>query len=1417
METPAEAVNMVGRSASPASTPAKRSTRVVRPSTKIREAARQPDDLAEKTTRATRLATRIASDDVAISDATERRKVASSSGGANEGRAMLQKVLELLSESRQETQKLSRAIDAQNEIISKQQQMIQEMDQQGKEMRDELRHIRAQLETLATPASSLQSSPQMSYASAAGSSPTIQTMNRVEEANRCQTQIGNIRKAIESDMRKSQRQETWKCAAVVTDARNPDRIKILCRDQTELKQVKEAAQKTVTSGARVLRDQLYPVKVDNTKRTAVLDAEGNVLPGAAEALGAENYVTIAKITWLSNREKAKAYGSMVIYVWLLIAIMAEPEVAPPADVGAGLDPTSPSPLTRPTRVRTPSARVQDTLRSLESATARAPKRVSTRTTRVISVGNESERGDEVKSRSNVETAKSMMQRVLEMLAKMGSEMVELKHRVSEQSDTIRKLSATVYKQSTTIQGQEDLIRGLEAQVQESKEEFRQQLDQLMQKLDVSGEVALPSGPRATFADVARALPNSPPSSTRSIPGPTKQQTANDSVHCTIDTSRVSEPNRNKAQIGQIRQAIEVEMRAKNGHETWRDEAELQLVKEAAQKTAVEGARIMRDQLYPARVDNANRTAILDTEGNILPGAIEALSAENRVTIGKISWLSKRESAMLESLRILQLNAHKSDVVQQSLMNDEDLKDFAALAISEPHARNIDGKVVTSPMGHHNWTKMIPTCVRDALWPIRSMLWIRSDLEAEQVPVPSADLTAARSDEESTIDLVLASAELADELTSCVIHPTEHGSDHRAIQTTFDIRVPERTFPQRLMLKNAPWIAIATRVEDELRPLPWTPPPYAKRWWTKDLTQLRRTYTYWRNQARAQRRAGQSRPDLEQRAKEAAKESNIWRAAKYLKPAEELLSTFFPPLPTRIEPEGERPQRQEIAMPDLTLQEIEEKVMAAKPWKAPGEDGLPAIVWKKLWHVVKHRIIPLRKPDKGDYTLAKAWRPISLLSTLGKILEAVVAERISYAAEAQGLLPANHFGARKRRSADQALVLLQERIYKAWRTGRVLSLISFDVKGAYNGVCKERMLERMKARGIPSRLVKWIDAFCSGRTASVVVNGHTSEQQTLLQAGLPQGSPLSPVAFLFFNADLVQRRISNNGGSIAFVDDYSAWKTSVIHFTRIAERDSDLPLIIKGNDVKPKSNVKLLGVIMDKALRFKEHIARAAAKGLAAAMCLKRLKMASPRMARQLAQRIGAQAVTGGFRTVATAVAEAEAGVQSFRERHAQAAAKFWIRMRTLPKTHPLTSLRLKLNRRYASPMQKLASAMGRLDTKRLEVIHEFALAPWDERVQATYEADRAEVLKSDDPEDITIATSSSQRKGKVGLGGVVRDASRDSADEVLASYSVTLGSSDEQNAYTAGLEAIAMALSNRSVLQVIGRPRQQSGEKSDAR
>jgi hypothetical protein len=100
------------------------------------------------------------------------------------------------------------------------------------------------------------------------------------------------------------------------------------------------------------------------------------------------------------------------------------------------------------------------------------------------------------------------------------------------------------------------------------------------------------------------------------------------------------------------------------------------------------------------------------------------------------------SLMHKSLRVLQLNVGKRDMIQQSLMNDNKIRDYGVVAVSEPYARIIENTVVTSPMGHSYWTKMIPTERHDGRWPIRSMLWVRSDIEAEQIPVASSDLTAA---------------------------------------------------------------------------------------------------------------------------------------------------------------------------------------------------------------------------------------------------------------------------------------------------------------------------------------------------------------------------------------------------------------------------------------------------------------------------------------------------------------------------------------------------------------------------------------------------------------------------------------------------------------------------------------------------
>ncbi|EAQ87075.1 hypothetical protein CHGG_08328 [Chaetomium globosum CBS 148.51] len=1258
----------------------------------------------------------------------------------------------------------------------------------------------------------------------------------------------------------------------------------------------------------------------------------------------------------------------------------------------------PSPR-RPSRALKPSAEAREAMQSLENV-ATTSRRAASETTRAVTTRGARASGILYGANSRIETGKSGIQMLLEAINEQRDEMYRM---ITEQRNTIGEL-------------------------RELSEELRQARDQIdtLQRHPVAMASSQPSA-RGSYAEVARTPPSSQPSGVRTLSSRnTTPSSFTDTLFCTIDTSRVEEKEKGNVQVADIRKAIETEARAQESMGDWRcaavvkearnpdrvrvicrDEGEVQLVKEAAVKISVPGVRVLRDQLYPVRVDNANRTAVLDADGNILPGAAEALGTENDVNIAKIAWLSRKDTSkaygsmvvyvtkgsearrLLDgryfhlagesayttvfapregpiqcyrcqeighkafackkpqrcgrcaeqghhhktcqsvTLKILQLNVRKRREVQQSLLNDEGLKDFAVLAISEPYARLIEGSVTTVPMSHHNWTKLIPTTRRETTWS-----------NSEHAMGTKRYRGRANS--------------------SAVGRP--HRSTHSAPRSGSADGV-----------SNAPWAEIRTRVAANLERIPWDgnvqqqtdrlmaavteavygltpkakPSPYAKRWWTTDLTRLRQTYTFWRNQARSRRRIGQTAPELEQRARMAAKEyhdairrqksshwndfladdANIWQATKYLQTgsgtmgdkipplvrpdgsitegkaeqAQELLTAFFPPLSARIEDEGQRPQRAPVHMPDLTMEEIEQKVLSAKPWKAPGEDGLPAMVWRQLWPVVKDRvlhlfrtslrdgdipsqwrnakIIPLKKPGKSEYTLAKSWRPISLLSTLGKILEAVIAERLSHAVETCGLLPANHFGARKRRSTEQALLLLQEHIYKAWRARKVLSLISFDVKGAYNGVFKDRLLQRLKARGIPEPLVKWIDAFCSKRTATIAVNGFTSGRQELPQAGLPQGSPLSPVLFLFFNADLVQHKIDANGGAIAFVDDYTAWVTgpsaesnrtgiqgldSKLSSTkpltgRNGARFSEQPFSVKGEVVKPKESAKILGVVMDRELRYKQHIARTAAKGLAAALALKRLKILSPRTARQLfvatvapvmdyaanvwmhacgekalswlnrAQKIGALAITGAFRTAATAVVEAEASIYPVRERHAQAAASLWINIHTLPGTHPLAMKKVRNTVRFVSPLQKIARVAEGVRVDRMETIQEYAVPPWAPRLRPTLEADRGKAAEMVNKiSGIVIATSSSVKKGIVGMGGLARDILFNRTSETVTNYAVVLGTREEQNPYTAELAAIAMALEklpasichrhitvitrNQSALAAVGQPRQQSGQ-----
>lgn len=137
--------------------------------------------------------------------------------------------------------------------------------------------------------------------------------SRVKESMQKEIQPGAIREAIEKEIR-AKEGNNWRCAAVMKDPRNTARIRVACRDEKEHQAVKDAAEKVKVEGVRVLRDQLFPVKVDGVNRFAVLDENNQVRLDITDKLGKENEVEIAKLAWLSKKENPKAYGSMVIYV-----------------------------------------------------------------------------------------------------------------------------------------------------------------------------------------------------------------------------------------------------------------------------------------------------------------------------------------------------------------------------------------------------------------------------------------------------------------------------------------------------------------------------------------------------------------------------------------------------------------------------------------------------------------------------------------------------------------------------------------------------------------------------------------------------------------------------------------------------------------------------------------------------------------------------------------------------------------------------------------------------------------------------------------------------------------------------------------------------------------------------------------------
>src|ERR1700726_4727853 len=117
------------------------------------------------------------------------------------------------------------------------------------------------------------------------------------------------------------------------------------------------------------------------------------------------------------------------------------------------------------------------------------------------------------------------------------------------------------------------------------------------------------------------------------------------------------------------------------------------------------------------------------------------------------------------------------------------------------------------------------------------------------------------------------------------------------------------------------------------------------------------------------------------------------------------------------------------------------------------------------------LVVIPKLNKADRTSLRAYRPIALLSVLGKGLERLLARNISWLAISLKIVGKQQFGALPLRSAVDLTTCLTHDVEEALSKGLKATFLTMDIKGAFDAVLPGRLVRRLRKQGWPDQLVR----------------------------------------------------------------------------------------------------------------------------------------------------------------------------------------------------------------------------------------------------------------------------------------------------------------------------------------------------------